>query len=197
MSYENKVSPSVVTALICSTSIGIGASIGVALDNLPVWLVVGACAGSAIGGTLLISGRLNRFIFVLLLTAISSVLLVSLSYANSGRVIKVNLSVQEGAAFSQDWPVFVYASAPGSKLPLSSTRVKLSELPATLVLTEAMYVLPNMTMKGHRELVVTAKVSSSSDVHETGPEDTYSLSSVLQFSGPEKRAVALLIKAAE
>lgn len=197
MLYANKVSPAVTTALICTTSIGIGASVGVALDNLSVWLVLGACAGSAIGGGLLITGRLNRFIFVLLLTAISSVLLVSLSYANSGRVIQVNLSVQEGVTFSQDWPVFVYVSAPGSKLPLSSTRVKLSELPATVVLTEAMYVLPGMTMKGHQELVVTAKVSSSSDVHEKGPEDSYSLSPVLQFSGLEKRAIALFIKAAE
>jgi hypothetical protein len=197
MLYANKVSPAVTTALICTTSIGIGASVGVALDNLSVWLVLGACAGSAIGGGLLITGRLNRFIFVLLLTAISSVLLVSLSYANSGRVIQVNLSVQEGVTFSQDWPVFVYVSAPGSKLPLSSTRVKLSELPATVVLTEAMYVLPGMTMKGHQELVVTAKVSSSSDVHEKGPEDSYSLSPVLQFSGLEKRTIALFIKAAE
>ncbi|MGY8872859.1 MAG: c-type cytochrome biogenesis protein CcmI/CycH [Pseudomonadales bacterium] len=112
-------------------------------------------------------------------------------------MIQVNLSVQEGVTFSQDWPVFVYVSAPGSKLPLSSTRVKLSELPATVVLTEAMYVLPGMTMKGHQELVVTAKVSSSSDVHEKGPEDSYSLSPVLQFSGLEKRTIALFIKAAE
>jgi hypothetical protein len=197
MLYANTVSPAVTTALICTTSIGIGASVGVALDNLSVWLVLGACAGSAIGGGLLITGRLNRFIFVLLLTAIRAVLLVSLSYANSGRVIQVNLSVQEGVTFSQDWPVFVYVSAPGSKLPLSSTRVKLSELPATVVLTEAMYVLPGMTMKGHQELVVTAKVSSSSDVHEKGPEDSYSLSPVLQFSGLEKRTIALFIKAAE
>jgi len=194
MDFTRNTSPAVTVACAGAIGLGAGAALGIALGNLPVWLSLAGGIGAAIGGGLLIEQKLNRLIFMVLLIAISSMLAVTVTYADSGRVIHVKLTLEEGAQFSQDWPVYVYASTPGSKLPLSSTRVPLSELPTTVELTEAMYVLPGMTMKGHSNLVVTAKVSSSPDVHKKGPEDSYSLSPELVFSGPERQAVELIVK---
>lgn len=195
MEFIRNISPAVTVACAGAIGLGTGTALGVALGNLPVWLSLSGGIGAAIGGGLLIEQKLNRIIFMVLLIAISSMLAVTVTHADSGRVIHVKLKLQEGAQFSQDWPVYVYASAPGSKLPLSSIRVKLSELPTTVGLTESMYVLPGMTMKGHDSLVVTAKVSSGVDVHKQGPEDSYSLGPELVFSGPERRVIDLIVKA--
>lgn len=195
MEFTRNTSPAAIVACAGAIGLGTGTALGVTLENLPVWLSLGGGIGAAIGGGLLIEQKLNRIIFMVLLIAISSMLAVTVTHADSGRVIHVKLKLEEGAQFSRDWPVYVYASTPGSKLPLSSARVQLSELPTTVELTEAMYVLPGMTMKGHNKLVVTAKVSSGVDVHKKGPEDSYSLSPELVFSGPDRQAVELIVKA--
>ena len=195
MEFTRNTSPAALVACAGAIGLGIGTALGVAFENLPVWLSLGGGIGAAIGGGLLIEQKLNRIIFMVLLIAISSMLAVTVTHADSGRVIHVKLKLEEGAQFSQDWPVYVYASTPGSKLPLSSARVQLSELPVSVELTESMYVLPGMTMEGHDNLVVTAKVSSGVDVHKQGPEDSYSLSPELAFSGPERRVIDLIVKA--
>lgn len=197
MDNAKNLSPAVTVYLFAIVGVGIGTSLGVTLGNLMAWIALCAGVGAAIGGGLLIKHIWHRSIFMLTLIVVSSALAVTVTHADSGRVIHVKLSLDDGAVFSQDWPVYVYASAPGSKLPLSSTRLKLSELPTTVVLTEAMYVLPALTMKDHRALIVTAKVSSHKDVHKTGPEDSYSQSRELQFDGPSRRAVELVVTAAE
>ncbi len=196
MEFIRNLSPVATVASAGVIGIGTGVALGVSLGNLPVWLALCSGVGAAIGGGLLIEHRWNRVIFMALLIAFSSMMAVTVTHADSGRVIHVKLKLEEGAEFSQDWPVFVYASVPGSKLPLSSDRILLSELPTSVTLTEAMYVLPTMTMKDHNTLVVTAKVSSSADVHKPGPEDSYSLSPELTFTGPDRRVVELTVKAA-
>lgn len=195
MDNAKNLSPAVTVSLFAIMGIGIGTSLGVTLGNLMAWVALCSGMGAAIGGGLLIKRVWHRSAFMLMLIVACSALAVTVTHADSGRVIHVKLSLEDGAKFSQDWPVFVYASAPGSKLPLSSTQLKLSELPTTVVLTETMYVLPALTMKGHNALVVTAKVSSNEDVHKTGPEDSYSQSPVLQFDGPSRRAVELIVTA--
>ena len=190
-------SPAVTVSLFAIMGVGVGTSLGVTLGNLMAWIALCSGIGGAIGGGLLIKRVRYRLVFILMLIVASAALAVTVTHADSGRVIHVKLSLDDGAAFSQDWPVYVYASAPGSKLPLSSARLKLSELPTTVVLTEAMYVLPTLTMKDQQALVVTAKVSSNEDVHKTGPEDSYSQSLVLQVDGPSRRAVELVVTAAE
>lgn len=184
-------------SLFSIMGVGIGTSLGVTQGNLMAWIALCSGIGGAIGGGLLIKRVRHRLVFISMLMVASAALAVTVTHADSGRVIHVKLSLDDGAEFSQDWPVYVYASAPGSKLPLSSTRLKLSELPTTVVLTEAMYVLPALTMKDHQTLIVTAKVSSNVDVHKIGPEDSYSLSPVLQFDGPSRRAVELVVKASD
>lgn len=197
MESIRNLSPAMTVACAGVIGLGVGVSMGVALGNFSAWLALCGGVGAAIGGGMLIEQRVNRLIFMLLLIAISSTMAVTVSYADSGRVIHVKLKLEQGAAFTQDWPVYVYASSPGSKLPLSSARVQLSELPTAVVLTEDMFVLPGMTMAGHKKLVVTAKVSSGVDVHKQGPEDSYSLSSELVFSGPDRRVIDLVVKAPE
>lgn len=181
-----------------TVGIGIGAAVGVAMDNLSQWLVMGVCLGGAIGGSFLISSHWPRLIFSVFLIAIGSVVAVVVA-DDSGRVIqvKVDLDTEADKGFTQDWPVYVYAASPGTKLPLASKSLKLSELPAQVKLTEADYVLPGLTMKDHTKLVVTVKVSSDPDVHKTGPEDSSITSAELIFDGPGVRHTALVVKAPE
>lgn len=197
MDNAKHFSPAMTVSLFAIIGAGIGTSLGVTQGNLMAWIALCSGVGGAIGGGLLIKRVRHRLVFILMLIVASAALAVTVTHADSGRVIHVKLYLDDGAEFSQDWPVYVYASAPGSKLPLSSTRLKLSELPTTVVLTEAMYVLPALTMKDHQKLIVTAKVSSHEDVHKTGAEDSYSQSPVLQFDGPSRRVVELVVTAAE
>ena len=78
-----------------------------------------------------------------------------------------------------DWPVYVYAAVPGSRVPLSSARVSLKDLPATVMLDETMYVLPQFTLKGVEEIELVAKLSTSGDPHKKGEHDRVGRSPVI------------------
>lgn len=192
------ITPLATLAICLGTGVGFGTSMGIAFDHLAVWLAIGVGLGGAIGGGFLIEKHRSRAIFMVLLLSISIVLALVLrqqEMAAPGPTIQVQVELQSGTDFSQDWPVYIYASAPGSKLPLSSERVLLSELPARVVLTADKYVLPAFTMHGHHELVVTAKVSSAEDVHKAGPEDLSVISPVLNVMDDKTESVNLVLSA--
>lgn len=192
------LTPMATLAICLGTGVGFGTSMGIAFDHLAVWLAIGIGLGGAIGGGFLIEKLRSRAIFMGLLLSISIVLVLVLrqqEMAVKGPTIQVQVELQPGTEFSQDWPVYIYASAPGSKLPLSSERVLLSELPARVLLTADKYVLPAFTMQGHSELVVTAKVSSAQDVHKAGPEDQSIISPVIQVTDTPLYSLSLSIPA--
>ena len=115
---------------------------------------------------------------------------------DNSRVIHVTVSLNNPqAGFSQDWPVYVYAAVPGTKLPLSSYQTKISKLPLTVTLTEEMYLLPTHTMAGHDQLVVVAKISSSGNPHQAGPEDLSGGSDALDFTRQTTHRIAITLGA--
>lgn len=128
------------------------------------------------------------FLLVLLLAGL-------LLNSDNTRTITVSVSLYEHEQpFSQDWPVYVFAAAPGTKLPLSSYKTLISELPKTVELTEDMYLLPTHTIADQPEVVVTVKVSSSGDPHQKGPEDVSVSSPVLSFNKQSSHRLGLSIK---
>lgn len=133
--------------------------------------------------------------FLLLLLLIGLVLNSNNLNSISSRTITVSVSLdKQSQTFSQDWPVYVFAAAPGTKLPLSSFKTIISELPQTVELTEDMYLLPTHTIADQPEVVVTVKVSSSGDPHQKGPEDISVSSPVLSFTKKNRHKVELSIK---
>lgn len=133
--------------------------------------------------------------FLLMLLLIGLVLNSNTLNSNNSRMITVSVSLDKlSQTFSQDWPVYVFAAAPGTKLPLSSFKTQISALPKTVELTEDMYLLPTHTIADQPEVVVTVKVSSSGDPHQKGPEDISISSPVLSFNKQNRHKVELSIK---
>ncbi|WP_432473188.1 c-type cytochrome biogenesis protein CcmI/CycH [Amphritea sp. HPY] len=115
--------------------------------------------------------------------------------SDNSRTITVSVSLDKPVQpFSQDWPVYVFAAAPGTKLPLSSYTTRISELPNKVILTEDMYLLPTHTIADQPEVVVTVKVSSSGDPHQKGPEDVSVSSPALSFHKQSSHQLGLTIK---
>ena len=96
--------------------------------------------------------------------------------------------------FSANWPLHIYLSAPGSKIPLSSTTITLADLPYRTTLTEKDYVLPAFTLKGFQELVLVVKVSSSGDPHRDGPEDFRQQSPRFQLNSNNHAEAEMILK---
>lgn len=150
----------------------------------------------------MLSGMLRKYRFLwgaaallLMLLLIGIVLNSHFLNSKSSRTITVSVSLATQAQpFSQDWPVYVFAAAPGTKLPLSSYKTQISGLPKTVELTEDMYLLPTHTIADQPEVVVTVKVSSSGDPHQTGPEDVSVSSPVLSFRKQGSHRLGLSIK---
>lgn len=99
-------------------------------------------------------------------------ILASLAQADSRQVeVDVSVAAELKAGMTSDWPVYIYATAPGSRIPLASYATTLSALPLTVTLTEDMYVLPMFTLSGEDSVELVAKVSTTGDPHKTGPLD--------------------------
>ena len=79
---------------------------------------------------------------------------------------QITVSAQLGAALqdkvsSQD-TLFIYArAAQGPRMPLALARMQVKDLPVTVTLTEAMSMVPNMTLASFDQVVVLARVSKS------------------------------------
>lgn len=76
----------------------------------------------------------------------------------------VNIEVSEEARknFAADAVVFVYAKAQqGPKMPLAAQRLRLSDLPASVVLDESMGMVEGMNLSAFNQVVISARVSGS------------------------------------
>jgi cytochrome c-type biogenesis protein CcmH len=84
----------------------------------------------------------------------------SLAAARAGRQLTVNVSLADGVEAKSDQVVFVYARTwQGAKMPLAIARVKVSELPKTVLLTEAMAMTPAMSLGSVDVVEVVARIS--------------------------------------
>ncbi|MCY3768153.1 MAG: c-type cytochrome biogenesis protein CcmI [Gammaproteobacteria bacterium] len=82
------------------------------------------------------------------------------------RTIRVHVRA-DGEVVSQFVPgdtVFVYARAvEGPKMPLAIARLSVSDLPADILLTEGMAMLPEVTIAAFEELEIVARISRSGE----------------------------------
>ncbi len=86
--------------------------------------------------------------------------------ASSGSSAKIQVKISLAASLQDkldaNATVFVYArDADGTAMPLAITRVKASELPATVQLTDAMSMTPEHNLSSAQKVLLTARVSRS------------------------------------
>lgn len=78
----------------------------------------------------------------------------------TGHQLSVSVSLGQGIKANPENLVYVYARAwKGPKMPLAITRIKVADLPKTLVLTEAMAMSPAMTLAQATEVELVARIS--------------------------------------
>ncbi len=76
--------------------------------------------------------------------------------------VSVEVSEEVRKNFAGDAIVFVYAKAQqGPKMPLAAQRLRLSDLPASIVLDESMGMVEGMNLSAFNQVVVLARVSRS------------------------------------
>ncbi|MGY0215800.1 c-type cytochrome biogenesis protein CcmI/CycH [Endozoicomonadaceae bacterium StTr2] len=131
--------------------------------------------------------RLIAFLFTVLFSLTT--------VAADGKQIEVRVQLAESLLASMDpsWPVYVYASHPGNKIPLSSAQLTVDDLPDTILLTEDMYILPNLTLAGADRVRVTAKISSSGDPHKTSKLDKVGKTEAFDLSEGQQVKTTVLI----
>jgi cytochrome c-type biogenesis protein CcmH len=84
----------------------------------------------------------------------------SLDKALTGISIQLEVSVAANVTAKPDQLVYVYARGwQGSKMPLAITRIKFSELPAKVTLTEAMAMSPAATLATAAQIELVARIS--------------------------------------
>ncbi len=83
--------------------------------------------------------------------------------ANSTSVSgRVTLKPELASKASSSDTLFIYARAKtGPKVPLAILRLKVSDLPATFILTDDMAMMPTMKMSSFPEIVIEARISKS------------------------------------
>lgn len=84
----------------------------------------------------------------------------NLDKALIGNSIQLQVSVAEGVTADPEQLVYVYArSWQGSKMPLAITRIKFSQLPTKVTLTEAMAMSPAATLANATKIELVARIS--------------------------------------
>jgi len=84
----------------------------------------------------------------------------SLQKAINGRQLSVTVGLATGVMANPDQLVYVYARAwQGAKMPLAITRVKVSDLPTQVLLTEAMAMSPSLSLAQATQVELVARVS--------------------------------------
>jgi len=121
--------------------------------------------------------------------------LLAFTLDNQPKTIEVQVNIDESLVPDNagNWPLYVYAARPNTRMPLSSFKGKFSDLPIKITLDETMYLLPELTLKDAEEVVVVAKVSKSLDPHKKSPEDLIGFSEVLSFKGTNSHQIELEI----
>ena len=120
---------------------------------------------------------------------------ITLADSSSPKSIEVEVSVDASLLpiNAEQWPLYVYAARPNTRLPLSSFKGKLSDLPLTVTLDESMFLLPELTLKDAEEVVVVAKASKNKDPHKKSPQDLIVFSDIVSFSDDNALTVKLEI----
>lgn len=78
--------------------------------------------------------------------------------------VRVALAKKREAQVSPDFTVFVFAKAvDGPPMPLAIRKLQVSELPATVELTDADAMMPEMRLSKFKRVSVTARISRSGD----------------------------------
>ncbi|MFK8079093.1 MAG: c-type cytochrome biogenesis protein CcmI [Granulosicoccus sp.] len=84
------------------------------------------------------------------------------SDSNPSITVTVNVSEQARAASTEDQVVFVYATATqGPPMPLAVSRIKVSDLPATVTLDNSMAMIPTMTLSAFPSVTIGARISTT------------------------------------
>ena len=76
--------------------------------------------------------------------------------------VRVSLAPELAAQVAPDDVLFVFAkAASGPPMPLAVQRLRAADLPATVVLTDGMGMMPSMTLSQFPQVVVGARISKS------------------------------------
>ena len=110
-----------------------------------------------------------------------------------GRRILVNVEMADHIQLSDDFSLFVYAhAASGPPMPLAIQQLTVGDLPARVLLTEQMAMIPGMGLANFDDVVIVARTSSEGAA-AAGPEDWEARSEVIHL--PDlKSSVSLTIK---
>jgi cytochrome c-type biogenesis protein CcmH len=100
--------------------------------------------------------------------------------------VKVALDAKLKAKLAPDDVLFVYAkAASGPPMPLAIQRMKASQLPATVVLTDGMGMLPTMKLSQFPQVIIGARVSKSGNaIAQSGDLQTVSKPVAVTTSTP-------------
>lgn len=80
--------------------------------------------------------------------------------------VRVELAPELANGLAADTTVFVFAQpVDGPKMPLAAARLKLSDLPAELILDDSMAMTPMAKLSAHQQVQLRASVSRSGDVN--------------------------------
>ncbi|TQV88741.1 c-type cytochrome biogenesis protein CcmI/CycH [Aliikangiella coralliicola] len=114
---------------------------------------------------------------------------------SNSKSLEITVSVKKElmTKSKKDWSLYVYAARPNTRLPLSSFKAKLGDLPMKITLDESMYLLPDLTLKNAQEVIVIAKASESSDPHHKSPNNLIGKSKVLSFSDSQNLSLSIVI----
>ena len=100
--------------------------------------------------------------------------------------VKVALDAKLQAKLAPDDVLFVYAkAASGPPMPLAIQRMKASQLPATVVLTDGMGMMPTMKLSQFPQVVIGARVSKSGNaIAQSGDLQTVSKPIAVSTTAP-------------
>lgn len=116
----------------------------------------------------------------------------SLDAGLAGRQLTVAVSLGSGIEANPDHWVYVYARAwQGPKMPLAITRIKVSDLPKTLTLTEAMAMSPAMSLAQATQVELVARISRDGTATAKAGDWQGSLGPVDMESIPEQMAIII------
>lgn len=94
----------------------------------------------------------------------TSIVESELDQLEGGRIIRIEVMLDPALALNSngDDAVFVFAKAQtGPPMPLAVSKRQVKELPLSISLTEDMAMLPEMTIAGFDDLIITARISKS------------------------------------
>lgn len=138
---------------------------------------------------------MKRVLIVLSLAAALGFPFLAYTLGNESKLITVSVDIEKSLVpeNADNWPLYIYAARPNTRLPLSSFKGKFSDLPITVTLDESMYLLPELTLKDAEEVIVVAKISKNLDPHKKSAQDLIGFSQVVSFKQGLKQKLSLTI----